>query len=38
MKYRITSASLKLEIATLFISALNFFSDLCIHGVSKNIT
>ncbi|MDP3381064.1 MAG: hypothetical protein Q8S84_06190 [bacterium] len=37
MKYNITSASLKLEIATLFICSLNFLSDLCIHGVSKNM-
>ncbi|MBT3728509.1 hypothetical protein HOB94_04575 [bacterium] len=37
IKYSINSASLKLEIATLFICSLNFFSDLCIHGVSKKM-
>jgi hypothetical protein len=35
IKYNIKSASLKLDIATLFISSLKFFSDLCIQGVSK---
>jgi hypothetical protein len=37
IKYKTKSESLRDHMATLFICSLNFFFDLCIPGVSKNI-